>query len=94
MKFTKFCCQSMESAIRDPDLPVIFTPKFREFGIRVLDGGSSTLGLVFCPWCGQKLPGSLRDRWFDELQQLDVDPYGQNVPPEFADEQWYQNKVG
>jgi hypothetical protein len=29
----------------DPDVPVIYTPKFNEFGVRVLD---------FCPWCGQK----------------------------------------
>jgi hypothetical protein len=29
-----------------------YIAKFREYGVRVLDGGSSYVVLRFCPWCG------------------------------------------
>jgi len=89
MSAIKFCCSQMEEAVDDPNIPLIFTPKFGEFGILILDGGISSLGIAFCPWCGQKLPDSLRDNWFDKLEQLGVDPYGEKIPPEFTDERWY-----
>jgi hypothetical protein len=45
---------------------IIFNEKFREYGIPVLDGGTSYITLDFCPWCGTKLPESKRDAYFDE----------------------------
>lgn len=60
-----------------------------EFGIQVLDGGTSSIGLTFCPWCGQKLPSSLRDAWFDEMDRLGIGPFGEHIPAEFSDERWY-----
>jgi len=83
----------MESAAVDLAVPVEFTPKFREFGIRILDGGSSHLGITFCPWCGLKLPNSLRDKWFDSLDRLGVDPCGDEIPVEFTDGRWYETKL-
>jgi len=47
------------------------------------------LRITFCPWCGQKLPDSLREDWFDRLEQLGVDPYSAKIPEEFTDERWY-----
>jgi hypothetical protein len=36
----------MDLAVNYPNIPLIFTPKFREFGMRILDGGTSSfLGL-------------------------------------------------
>ena len=32
------CCQGLKTAVDDPSIPVVFVPKFREFGILVLDG--------------------------------------------------------
>ena len=90
MSAIKFCCPQMEAAANDPDIPVIYPPKFREFGILILDSGTSSLRLVFCPWCGQPLPVSLRDDWFDRLEHLGVDPYGETIPEEFTDERWYR----
>jgi hypothetical protein len=88
----EFCCSDVRRAIQLAEIPVIFMPKFREYGLRILDGGSSILVIKFCPWCGQRLPESLRDIWFDKLEKMGVDPYGQKVPPEFSDERWYQDK--
>ena len=79
----------MRSAIDQEEVPIVYVPKYREFGIRILDGGTSYIVLVFCPWCGKRLPESLRDAWFEELERLGIDPTGSNIPPEFSDERWY-----
>lgn len=83
------CCAQMQNALDDPDIPLSYTPKFREIGIRVLDGGDSSILLLFCPWCGNKLPESLRSKWFAELERRHIDPYGENIPDEFLDERWF-----
>jgi len=92
MSAIDLCCSQMESAVADPTIPVDYVPKFREYGIRILDGGSSQLNMTFCPWCGRKLPDSLRDEWFDSLERLGVDPYGDEIPSEFADDRWHAAK--
>jgi hypothetical protein len=60
----------------------------------VLDGGTSTIELLFCPWCDHKLPDSLRDKWFDELERRGIDPISPDVPAEFTDERWYAERPG
>ena len=83
----------MDAAIRDPDLPIRFIPKFREHGIDILDGGSSYKLLAFCPWCGEKPPDSLREKWFDRLGELGVDPADdESVPDEYRDHRWYVDR--
>lgn len=89
-----YCCDKMKVGVEDPDIPITYTPKFREFGVRVLDGGNSALGIAFCPWCGEKLPSSLRDAWFDELERRGIDPAGSEIPAEFSDDQWYGGHHG
>jgi hypothetical protein len=68
---------------------VIFIPKFREYGIRVLDGGSSYIEISFCPWSGHKLPESLRDEWFSRLEAQGIDPGVDPIPLELQNEEWY-----
>jgi hypothetical protein len=82
-------CAQMEYAVESEEIPVDYNPKFREYGIRVLDGGSSVIQLTFCPWCGQRLPDSLRMLWFEELEKRGIDPIEDDVPPEFSDDRWY-----
>ncbi len=53
---------------------VIYTDKFREYGVAVPDGGSSKIVLCYCPFCGQRLPKPLRSAWFDELAKLHLEP--------------------
>jgi hypothetical protein len=86
----------MQFALDEPDIPVEWTAKFREIGINVLDGKGGTVGesnilIAFCPWCGNKLPESLRDEWFSELERRNIDPYGDNIPDIFLDGRWYEN---
>ena len=49
---------------------IIYVSKLDEYGIPVLDGGSSYITLDFCPWCGTKLPPSKRDQYFNELEAI------------------------
>jgi len=89
MSGTKFCCERMRHAVESGEIPITYTPKFREFGVKVLDGGTSTVELLFCPWSGDRLPESLRDRWFEELERRGIDPVGPDVPAEFLDDRWF-----
>jgi len=82
------CCSDMEDRIGD-ETAVWYIPKFREYGIPVLDGGSSYIVLRFCPWCGAVLPLSLRDRWFEALEGRGLDTYGDDVPAGFLSDEWW-----
>lgn len=75
-----------------PDVLVVHTPKFREYGIPVRDGLDSTapskVTIQFCPWCGAEFPPSMRDVWFAELERLGIDPAEDEVPAEFHSQEW------
>jgi hypothetical protein len=94
------CCEEMRQAVERvcdrhparfdcPDCLVHYSPKFREYGLIVHDGGSSSIGIRFCPWCGSALPDSLRDRWFKELEGLGIDPGEQSVPEQYRTSAWW-----
>jgi hypothetical protein len=67
---------------------VCYVPKFREYGIPVLDGGTAKIIISFCPWCGQKLPASLRDKWFELIDEMGVDY--DDAPDRFLSDQWWK----
>lgn len=63
----KFCCERMrdqvnrtcelhDNAFDCPDRLVWFSEEKRIFGLIIHDGGSSYITIVYCPWCGSKLP--------------------------------------
>jgi hypothetical protein len=72
-----------------PDCLVGYSPRFREYGLLVHDGGSSSVRIRFCPWCGARLPESLRDARFAELERRGVDPGAGEVPAEFQSSAWW-----
>ena len=86
-----FSCEQHSSPFDCPDAVVSYSPRFREYGLIVHDGGTSTIGISYCPWCGTKLPESLRDRWFSELEALGYDdPAAQDIPERYKTDAWYQ----
>ena len=85
------CCDGMANGLRLD--AVTFIAKFREWGVRIPDGGSAVLVLKFCPWCGVQLPFSLRDTWFDKAEELGVSPPYENMPTEFRSELWWVNSI-
>ena len=68
-----------------------YSPKVREFYLRVRHTGSVVQTLAFCPFSGKGFPPSLRERFFDELEALclydlaDAD----RAPTEFQSETWW-----
>lgn len=88
----EFSCEQHASAFDCPDALVFYTPKFDEYSLIVHDGGSSGIRISFCPWCGAKLPESLRERRFAELEALGFeDPGSGAIPSKYNSEEWYRD---
>lgn len=85
-------CRRMRSALRDEDTPLVYSAKFREYGIRILDGGSSYVEIHYCPWCGRKLPGSLRREWMKQVRKLGFEPGDKGIPERFHSARWYARR--
>ena len=68
---SEHCCERMSLNLNNGEgAAILYSAKFGEYGIPVLDGGSSYITLEFCPWCGTKLPPSKRDEYFDRLEAI------------------------
>ncbi|MEU1782225.1 hypothetical protein ABZ545_22475 [Streptomyces abikoensis] len=96
---TNHCCEAMNSHVdvrchehddvyACPDTLIGFSTKFLEYGLIIHDGGTASVIIEFCPWCGRRLPESQRERWFDELERRGIDPWEDEVPAEFQDARW------
>jgi hypothetical protein len=72
---------------------VHYAPHLREYGLvdhdRCSASTKAVLSIYFCPWCGARLPASLRDRWFEELAVLGIDPGAADVPHRFRSSEWW-----
>jgi hypothetical protein len=83
------CCAMMSSNIAEGETAIRYFPKFREYGVPVLDGGSSNIAIHYCPCCGRLLPASLRNKWFEEIEtrgyKNDID-----IPAEFNSDAWWK----
>jgi hypothetical protein len=86
-----FTCDYMQRTIEDGESGLIYIPNVREFGIRVLDGGSSFLVIQYCPWCGKRLPSSLHDEWFRRLESLGIDD-SRAAPEDMKSDMWWQRQ--
>lgn len=85
-----YVCEQHEDPFDCADHLISYSSEFDEYGIIIHDGGSSTIEISFCPWCGSKLPISKRDLWFDTLERLGYDePFEQDIPEEFKSDKWY-----
>lgn len=87
-------CGQHEDTFGCPDALVRFSVQFQEYALLIHDGGTSGVGIAYCPWCGRRLPESQRDRWFDELERRGIDPWEDEVPAEFEDDRWLADTGG
>ena len=86
------CCDEMKRHLGDGEAGISYSERFREYGIKILDGGSAILMIGYCPWCGAKLPVSLRDEWFDLLEKLGLEPGDPQVPEEMSSGLWWRQR--
>ncbi|WP_208615662.1 DUF6980 family protein [Gottfriedia luciferensis] len=100
MDVNKYCCTEMayhlskgldKDPYENPDVVIIHNKKFDEYGIPIQDGGNSFIMIKHCPWCGNKLPQSKRDMWWETLESLGLNnPFEQNIPEKFETDEWYR----
>lgn len=82
----------MQKHLDAGEVAIRYSPKFREYGIAILDGGSATQDISYCPWCGAALPPSLRDSWFDTLEEMGLEPEDPQIPDELKDDRWWRSR--
>lgn len=58
------------------------------FDVYWVPAGGALQRLSFCPWCGEQLPPSQRDRWFDELEAMGIDPDIHPIPELYRSGAW------
>jgi hypothetical protein len=80
----------MAAHLKSGELPIAYSARFREYGLIYQDGGTSRQLLQYCPWCGSKLPASLRDRWFERLEELGLEPNDPEIPVEMKTDAWWR----
>jgi len=80
----------MDRTLKEGETAVRYIPKFREYGIAVLDGGDSSIEISFCPWCGSELPHSLRDKWFETLESFGLNIDSSSIPQGLESDKWWK----
>ncbi len=85
---SEHCCNLMTEFISDTRVPISYSPKFREYYIPL--GGSHAIQcIIFCPWCGARLPKDLRDEYFDIIEK---EYEAKNLPEEFKCNIWWKKR--
>lgn len=90
------CCLTMDTELARKGGLIVYGQRFREYGVKI---PKSTGGMLmdYCMFCGTKLPLSVRDEWFNILEQ----EYGlerpcsgdkKKVPEEFLTDKWWKNR--
>lgn len=82
-------CGRLDEAVQSPETPITYNASFREWGLELNDGGTSVLAISHCPWCGVRLPISLRDRWFEEVEALGFEAGDPEIPLRYASSHWW-----
>jgi hypothetical protein len=80
----------MSNNLAGGETAILYVPKFREYGILVLDGGSSFIAISHCPWCGTALPDTLRNRWFKEIEARGFEVGDERIPAELISDAWWK----
>ncbi|ELT9178282.1 MULTISPECIES: DUF6980 family protein [Enterococcus] len=98
-----YCCENMNNFTKDdnglnselyqnPDVLIVYIPKYDEYGLIIHDGEESSIEINYCPWCSTKLPISKRNLWFDELENLGVEEFSEeNIPNDFKSDNWWKS---
>ena len=92
------CCSNMNLHIHEKERIILYRDQTREYAIRAC--GHIIQPLTFCPWCGIKLPHSLRDAFFETLQKeygldvsiLEIDDSDARIPAEFKTDKWWKKR--
>jgi hypothetical protein len=93
------CCSTMNHYLSLKNNRFYYSPLMREYAID--NKNAITIRLLnYCPWCGAKLPASLRDEYFSVLEKeygldlclSDVWERSPLIPPEFLSDEWWRKR--
>lgn len=90
---SNLCCDEMEKHLAEGEVAIVYIPELRVYGIKILDGGPSFQRIYYCPWCGQKLPDSLRLEWFEAIEKLGLEIDDPNIPQEYLSDKWWRDSL-
>lgn len=82
----------MNTVATEPEYPIDYEDRLREYRLRILDGGNSFLVLRYCPFCGGQLPAPLREVWQTRLEVSGFDVDSENIPQHFLDGTWWREE--
>ena len=95
----KFCCETLVLNLKEKRTYIGYNEVFREIYLNRSDTRSVITVIFFCPWCGSKLPNSLRDKFFDTLEkeyniETDIGEYKErkDIPAEFKGGEWWKKR--
>lgn len=86
MSDSRFCCDQMAQQVADK--VVRFDERYVQYDLTVRDDGEVLQQIDFCPWCATRLPESLREKWFDELEAMGIDPMRDPIPEPYQSSEW------
>ncbi|MFA6065753.1 MAG: hypothetical protein WC707_01070 [Candidatus Babeliaceae bacterium] len=87
----KHCCPRMTELLDDWRFPIDMDMVIRKYFIPYMWPHSVELGIIYCPWCGTKLPKVLHEAYYEILEKEFgiTDPQDPNIPREFKSEEWW-----
>jgi len=87
----------MNQLLDNKETYLTYSPRMREYNL-ALRGKYAVQGIDYCPWCGIKLPSSLRDDFFEILKNelyiedpVEAQEQGA-LPQEFTTDQWWKKR--
>jgi hypothetical protein len=86
----------MEDAVEGGRFPgepsvILYTPKWRSYGLVIGGDSDDQFFLSFCPFCGRKLPEDLADEHFDAVRDNTGKPLDP-IPEEFETDEWWKKR--
>src|SRR5438105_15799963 len=74
-----FIAEPVEWESQGPNPVILWIASTNEYLIDISWRGNHSTPIYFCPWCGQRLPPSLRDKWYQTLYRMGYsDPGGED----------------
>lgn len=92
-------CERAARKFSDVRMMIAYIPSVREYGFRIVeldepidDQPIRIRPFWYCPWCGTKLPTSLRTEWLERLDLLGLDESSEEIPPDLASDTWWRQE--
>lgn len=84
-------CDTLRTMLDRDEGFVKYDEVFNEYYLIVPAAEEVRQVIFYCPWCGDKLPESLRDRWFDEVMETYGSTSSSHIDPKYHSDRWWRS---